>query len=123
MTDHLAPIFLDNKPVDLQDPMPRLSEILTAGGKTSATDVKWLHVQPGSRDRSLRPEEVVDRTSTPNVPIYLTSGRATTNDAAGMSAKIPPIAAPIPVEGDSDEEKGEAVQGSDEPMPGGEDDQ
>ncbi len=72
-TDNLAPVYLDNKPVSLQDPKPKVSAILSAGGKTGATDVKWLQFQPGTQGKSMRPEEVLDRTSEPSKPIYLTS--------------------------------------------------
>jgi hypothetical protein len=123
MTDKLAPVFLDNKPVDLQDPMPKLSAILNASGKTSATDVKWLQFQPNSQGKSVRPEEVLDRTSTPNVPIYLTSGRAAASAPAGLTAKIPPIAAPVPMKAGSDAEKDEPTESPDEAEPADENEQ
>ena len=82
--DNLAPVFLDNKPVSLKDPKPKLSAILSASGRPETTDVKWLQFQPNTPGKSLRSEEVLDRTTDPSKPIYLTS--------APKTAVVPPIA-------------------------------
>jgi hypothetical protein len=71
--DKLAPVYLDNKPVNLKDPKPRVSAILSASGKPETTAVKRLQVETNPQGRSLRSEEVVDRTTDPSKPIYLTS--------------------------------------------------
>jgi hypothetical protein len=76
MNDNLAPVFLDNKPVSLNDPKPKLSAILSASGKPDTTEVKWLQFQPNTPGKSLRSEEILDRTTDPSKPIYLTSGKA-----------------------------------------------
>jgi hypothetical protein len=73
MTDNLAPVYLDNKPINLKDPKPKVSAVLSAGGKPETTDVKWLQFQPNTQGKSLRSEEVLDRTTDPSKPIYLTS--------------------------------------------------
>lgn len=73
MNDNLAPVFLDNKPVSLKDPKPKLSAILSASGHPETTDVKWL--QFNAAGKPLRSEEVLDRTTDPSKPIYLTSGK------------------------------------------------
>lgn len=84
MTDNLAPVFLDNKPVTLKDPKPKLSAILSASGRTDTTDVKWLQFQP-TAGKSVRNEEVLDRTTDPSKPIYLTSGKG--QGMAGQGSK------------------------------------
>ena len=120
-TDNLAPVFLDNKPVVLQDPKPKLSAIITASGKSNVTNVKWLQFQPASQGKPLRPEEVLDRTSNPTMPIYLTSGaRTPPAGAAGTTLKVPPIA------GSADKPMAASTveQADDEPVgAAGEDDQ
>ena len=69
----LAPIFLDNKPVVLKDPKPKVSAVLSAGGQAGATEVKWLQTQAGTQGTFLRPDHTLDRTSEPTKAIYLTS--------------------------------------------------
>lgn len=69
----LAPIFLDNKPVVLKDPKPKVSTVLSAGGQAGATEVKWLQTQTGTQGTFLRPDHTLDRTSEPTKAIYLTS--------------------------------------------------
>lgn len=69
----LAPVFLDNKPISLEDPKPKVSAILSASGQPETTDVKWLQFQPNTQGKALRGEEVLDRTADPSKPIYLTS--------------------------------------------------
>ena len=71
--EKLAPVFLDNKPVSLNDPRPKVSAVLTAGGKPETTDVKWLKFQTDTSGKSLRGEEILDRTADPAKAIYLTS--------------------------------------------------
>ena len=101
--------------------------------RSNATDVKWLQFQPGTQGKPLRPEEVLDRTSTPNVPIYLTSGARPA--ATGMPAKPAQAAAgstlakpskPMGDEAESGDDAAE-IADDDEPMPpaagAGEDDQ
>jgi hypothetical protein len=85
MTDNLAPVYLDNKPINLKDPKPKVSAVLSAGGKPEATDVKWLQFQPNSPGKTLRGEEVLDRTTDPSKPIYLTS-MAKGGQAQGMGS-------------------------------------
>lgn len=90
-TDKLAPVFLDNQPISLKDPRPKVSAVLSASGKPEATEVKWLQFQPNTQGKSLRSEEVLDRTSDPSKPIYLTStakGQATSFGAKGNEAAI-----------------------------------
>ena len=70
---NLAPVYLDNKPITLKDARPKVSAILSASGKPETTDVKWLQFQPNSQGKALRGEEVLDRTTDPTKPIYLTS--------------------------------------------------
>jgi hypothetical protein len=72
-TKNLAPVYLDNQPVSLQDPKPKVSAVLSALGKPDATEVKWLQFQPGTQGKSMRSDEILDRTSEPSKPIYLTS--------------------------------------------------
>ncbi len=69
----LAPIFLDNKPIALKEPKPRVSAILSADGRQAATDVKWMKSQADAHGTTLRPDDTVDRTSDPSKAIYLTS--------------------------------------------------
>lgn len=69
----LAPIFLDNKPVTLKDPKPRVSTVLSAGGRAGATEVKRLQTQAGSQGTFLAADAMLDRTSEPTKPIYLSS--------------------------------------------------
>jgi len=69
----LAPIFLDNKPIALKDPKPKVSAVLSAGGHAGATEVKWLQTQAGTQGIFLRPDHTLDRTSEPTKAIYLTS--------------------------------------------------
>ncbi|HUR24442.1 MAG TPA: hypothetical protein VM327_00315 [Candidatus Thermoplasmatota archaeon] len=69
---NLAPVYLDDQPITLQDAQPKVSAILSAGGKPETTDVKWLQ-QPNTQGKALRSEEVLDRTTDPSKPIYLTS--------------------------------------------------
>ena len=83
-TPSLAPVYLDNKPISLKDPKPKVSAILSASGKPETTDVKWLQFQPNTQGKPLRNEEVLDRTTDPSKPIYLTStakGQAAANPA------------------------------------------
>jgi hypothetical protein len=72
-TEKLAPVFLDNQPVNLKEPKPKVSAVLSASGKPETTDVKWLKFQTDKTGQSLRSEEIVDRTADPAKPIYLTS--------------------------------------------------
>jgi hypothetical protein len=71
-TETLAPVYLDNQPVTLKEPKPKVSAILSAGGKPNATEVKWLKSSSDTQGKPLRLEEVVDRTSEPTKAIYLT---------------------------------------------------
>lgn len=87
MNDNLAPVFLDNKPVSLKDPRPKLSAILSASGRPETTDVKWLQFQPNTPGKSLRSEEVLDRTTDPTKPIYLTSAKGQWDSGAGGKPK------------------------------------
>lgn len=88
MNDNLAPVYLDNKPVSLKDPKPKVSAILSASGRPEATDVKWLQFQPNTPGKTLRGEEVLDRTTDPTKPIYLTSAKPQwAAGAAGTEAK------------------------------------
>lgn len=119
--DNLAPVFLDNKPIDLQDPKPKLSAIITASGKSNVTNVKWLQFQPASQGKPLRPEEVLDRTSNPTMPIYLTSGaRTQPAGAPGAPAKAPATPARAgsedvaPAEDMPDEDRKDAAAGEDD---------
>lgn len=73
-TNQLAPVFLDDQPVTLQDARPKVSAILAAVGKPDATQVKWLKSSSDTTGKTLRSEEVVDRTSQ-SQPIYLSSGQ------------------------------------------------
>lgn len=119
--DNLAPVFLDNKPIDLQDPKPKLSAIISASGKSNVTNVKWLQFQPGTQGKPLRPEEVLDRTSNPTMPIYLTSGgRTPPVGGSGFAAKSAPMTgsagkseAVAPVEA-ADDEKDSPAAGEDD---------
>lgn len=81
--ENLAPIYLDNQPITLKDPKPKLSAVLSASGKTDVTDVKWLQFQPNTPGKTLRAEEVLDRTSEPNKPIYLTSNKSQSGQSHG----------------------------------------
>jgi hypothetical protein len=87
-TDKLAPVFLDNKPITLNDPKPKVSAILSASGKPETTDVKWLQFQPNSQGKALRGEEVLDRTTDPSKPIYLTSTAKAGGVTKGHEASI-----------------------------------
>lgn len=82
---NLAPVYLDNKPVSLKDPKPKVSAILSALGRPETTDVKWLQFQPNTPGKTMRSEEVLDRTTDPTKPIYLTSAKP--QWAAGAGAK------------------------------------
>jgi hypothetical protein len=93
MTDNLAPVYLDNKPINLKDPKPKVSAVLSAGGKPETTDVKWLQFQPNTQGKSLRSEEVLDRTTDPTKPIYLTSGHG--GSASGGKEAMPSFKADI----------------------------
>lgn len=87
---NLAPVYLDNKPIALKDARPKVSAILSAMGKPETTDVKWLQFQPNSQGKALRSEEVLDRTTDPSKPIYLTSnakGAGASGQGAGWKGK------------------------------------
>jgi len=87
---NLAPVYLDNKPISLKDAKPKVSAILSAMGKPETTDVKWLQFQPNSQGKALRSEEVLDRTTDPGKPIYLTStakGAGAAGQGAGWKGK------------------------------------
>ena len=117
-TEKLAPVFLDNQPVSLVEAKPKLSAILVASGKTNITDVKWLQfqpVQPGTQGKSVRAEEILDRTSNPQVPIYLTSGTHS-GAAAGTPSKS---AMPIKGAAASSGTAKSAMTGDDEYAQGG----
>lgn len=88
-TEKLATVYLDNQPISLQDARPKVSAILFASGKPNATDVKVLQSRSDTQGKPLRPEEIVDRTSEPNKPIYLTctpSVKSATATASGGQA-------------------------------------
>lgn len=93
-TEALAPIFLDNKPVDLKDPKPRVSSVLSAGGRPGVTEVKWLQTQTSNQGTFLRPDHTLDRTSTPTKPIYLSSQARNSTAPATAIAADPEAAAP-----------------------------
>ncbi|MEA3136397.1 MAG: hypothetical protein QOC71_678 [Thermoplasmata archaeon] len=103
-TEKLAPVFLDNKPVSLNDPKPKVSAILTAGGRPEATDVKWLQFQPNTQGKPLRSEEVLDRTSDPSKPIYLTSAKLAGGSASGKGHAQPAQARTSPANDDADDD-------------------
>ncbi len=85
-TENLAPLYLDNQPVTLKDAKPKLAAILSALGKPATTEVKWLRSKSDTQGKSLRAEEVVDRTTEPSTPIYLTS-TARGQSGTGMGGK------------------------------------
>lgn len=88
----LAPIFLDDKPITLKDPKPKVSAVLSAGGQAGDMQVKWLQTQAGTQGTFLRPDATLDRTSEPTKAIYLTSllrGPSSPLPAARPSARVP----------------------------------
>ena len=94
----LAPIFLNNKPVEMKDPKPRVSSVLSAGGHPGATEVKRLQTQAGSQGTVLRPDATLDRTSEPTKPIYLSSQARGGAAPAGKNTLIDEeVQAPAPL--------------------------
>lgn len=83
---NLAPVFLDDQPVTLQDARPKVSAILAAVGKPDATQVKWLKSSSDTTGKTLRAEEVVDRTAQTQ-PIYLSSGQKGAGTGASQGAQ------------------------------------
>ncbi|MHB1262586.1 MAG: hypothetical protein ACYC2H_12820 [Thermoplasmatota archaeon] len=109
ITDKLAPVFLDNQPISLKDPKPKVSAVLSASGKPEATEVKWLQFQPNTQGKALRSEEVLDRTTDPTRPIYLTSTNK--GQAPAFGAKGNEAAAGIaPVAGEAARTSGQSTQ-------------
>ena len=74
-TRKLAPIYLDNQPVGLQgDPKPQVSKIITASGKRpESVEVRRLMSQADTQGKTMKPDEVIDRTASSTTPIYLKS--------------------------------------------------
>jgi hypothetical protein len=74
-TPALATVYLDNQRIGLMgDPRPRVSKIVASVGKRPES-VQVLRGQSATdlRGKPLLPEDVIDRTSEPTKPIYLTS--------------------------------------------------
>lgn len=71
----LATIYLDNERIGLMgDPQPPVSKIVAASGKRPAAVQILRGLSPTDlRGKPLRPEDLIDRTSEPTRPIYLTS--------------------------------------------------
>lgn len=120
-TDKLAKVYLDNEPVELVDPKPKVTAILLASDKPKDTSIQWLRSRSDPKGKTLLPEEVVDRTTEPTTPIYLTSVGAGDFDpsdhpddtAKGGIAPVPKgesgLAREGP-EGASDKKPGQVVQ-------------
>lgn len=87
MPADLAPVYLDDTRVTLQgDPRPKVAKILQAGGRPTDARVVWLKGRSG-QDRSLGPDEVIDRTGDPGQPVHLRT--ATPADAHGQAHARP----------------------------------
>lgn len=114
----LAPIFLDNKPINLKDPKPMLATVLSAGGRPGATQVKRLQAATGDQGTLLDANTTLDRTSEPTKPIFLSSlargvaAPVQTTAPPAKAATTPAKAAPTPGAG---YDKGKPVGDADAP--------
>ncbi|MHB8633975.1 MAG: hypothetical protein ACYDBQ_08435 [Thermoplasmatota archaeon] len=74
MAQNLAPVFLNDSRVTLQgDPRPKVSKIIQAGGmQANATiEIKRLKSQDDTIGTTVRLDDVIDRTTSTEAPVYL----------------------------------------------------
>src|SRR5687767_9281867 len=75
MDEKLSVVYLDNQPIGLmEDPRPIVAKVVVASGKVPE-DVRVLRgASPGDMEGTyVRSDDVIDRTTDPETPIYLIS--------------------------------------------------